>query len=131
MALLGKTKNKSAEEKPLTYWQRKDLEKATEAKKRKNIFTSRLSGEEGGTGYETSSSSFVGGRVVSRSRVSFVGGRPKVRVGKSAVESARGRVGFAKGSVESMKIGFAKGGGSNSARGNLLNKPISRPFGLH
>lgn len=126
MAIFSKPKSKTLEDKPLTYWQRKDLERTAEAKKKRNIFMSRRSGEEGGTGYETSSSSFVGGQVVSRSRVSFVGGRPEGGVGKSAVEAVRSKIGFAKGSVESMKTGFAKGGVGNSS-----SKPPVRPLGLH
>lgn len=132
MALFGKSKSKTAEEKPLTYWQKKDLERATEAKKRRNIFMSRRASEESGTGYETSSSSFVGGQVMSRSRVSFVGGKQEGGGDfKSSIESARNKVGFAKGSVGSAKTGFAKGSTSNSSGGNQSSKSASRPLGFH
>lgn len=123
---------KKIEDKPLTYWQRKDLEKAAEAKKRRNIFMSRHSGEEGGTGYETSSSIFVGGQVTSRSRVSMVGRNNEGEVGRAAVEGVRSKLGFAKATADkSSKTGFAKSTIRNSAGGTPASKISSRPFGLH
>lgn len=123
--------NKKNEAKPLTYWQRQDLEKQSEAKKKRNIFMSRRSSEEGGTAYETSQSIFIGGKVQSRSRISLVGRNNEGGVGQAAVEGVRSRLGFAKAAEKSAKSGFAKNTVRNSASGTPGGKSSSRPLGFH
>lgn len=129
--MFDKTKDKSAEQKPLTYWQRKDLEKAVEAKKKRNIFLSRRSGEEGGTSYQTSRASFMGGEVESRSRVSLVGQNSEGEVGRSAVGRVRSKLGFAKAATKSTKTGFAKSTIRASAGGTPASRSSSRPLGFN
>jgi hypothetical protein len=123
--------NQSSDNKqPLTYRQRMEAEKMAEAKKRKNVFISRRSGETGGTAYEASKTTFAGGEVESRSRVSLIG-RTEGEVGRAAVGKVRNKLGFAKGLYGSAKTGFAQKSDYNSASARPAGKASSRPLGFH
>ncbi len=83
------------------------IRKTEEAKKRMNIFMSRRSAEEGGSGYQSSSTTFAGGEVHSRSRV-------------GALDKGREERGSAMGLGDKKAGGFALGSASNSGRGFAL-----------
>ena len=123
---------KNTEEQPLTIREKRDLEKMAEQKKKINIFLSRGSGEESRTGYKTSSPTFAGGQVQSRSRVSLVGQNNEGEVGRAAVGKVRGSLGFAKGGrYGSTKTGFAQKSDYNSAVSRPGTAPSNRPLGFH
>ena len=131
------SEQKDQENQPLTYSEKKDLQKAAEQKKKVNILLSRRSGEEGLTGYETSTTTFASGRQVqSRSRVSLVGRNIEGDVGRHAVGKVRSRLGFARsGRYGDAKTGFAKKDDYNSATprpasSSLNGAPLNKPEGF-
>ncbi len=114
------------------------VRKAEEAKKKLNIFLSRRSAEEGGSGYQTGTGSFAGGDVHTRSRVgaldkgkeerSSVLGLNNKKVGGFALGStANAGRGFALGQAQNAKKGFALGGGVKEKE-SPEDKPVSKPF---
>lgn len=93
------------------------IRRAEESKKKLNIYMSKRSAEEGQSGYETSSSSFAGGAVSTRTRV---GALDK---GKEERRSALGQKkmgGFALGSASNAGSGFALGQAKSSNKGFAL-----------
>jgi hypothetical protein len=129
--MFGLTKKTAkAGDEPLTYREKVKAEKMAEQKKKVNIFLSRQSGEHGGTGYQTSRSTFAGGEVESRSRVSRVGGPTEGEVGRAAVGKVRSRLGFAQGSYGPTKTGFAQKKDYGSAAGTPASKTSGKPLGF-
>ena len=114
----------------MSYREQVEAEKLAEQKKKINIFLSRTSAAQGGTGYQTSRSAFAGGEVESRSRVSLVGGVTEGEVGRAAVGKVRNRLGFAQGRYGSNKTGFAQNKDYKSASAASGANPPSRPLGF-
>jgi hypothetical protein len=130
--MLGETKNNPVANPPLSAREQRRADKLVEQKKKINIFLSRRSGEENSTGYQSSSSAFAGGEVKSRSRVSFVGRENNEgEIGHGAVENVRNRLGFAQGGgCNSAKSGFAQRSGCASTTKASGSNRLSRPLGF-
>jgi hypothetical protein len=75
--MFNQSTKKDQEAKPLTYWEKRALEKQAEAKKKMNVMMSRRSAEassgSGGSGYSSGTAKFASGAVQSRSRVGLSG----------------------------------------------------------
>lgn len=95
------------------------IRKAEEAKKKMNIFMSKRSAEEGGSGYQTSSSSFAGGSVQTRSRVGALD-KGKEERGSALSFNQRKVGGFALGSAGNSGHGFALGQAKDAQKGFAL-----------
>jgi hypothetical protein len=115
------------------------IHKAEEAKKKLNIFLSKRSAEEGGSGYQTGTGSFAGGDVQTRSRVGALDkglgergsalGLGQKKVGGFALGStANAGHGFALGQAQDAKKGFALGGAPAAKKDEDNDKPSSKPF---
>jgi hypothetical protein len=126
--MFNSSTKKSTDEKPLTYWEKKQFDKAAEKKKRVNIFLSRGSSsvETGSTTYEKSTGAFAGGKVESRSRVSTEGG-----------SSEKSKFGMGKGLGSSSGV-TNRGGGTSFAGGTKMSSlgkgssatPPRKPLGF-
>jgi hypothetical protein len=111
----------------LDFWQRKAVERMAEAKRRRNVISSRRSGEISKTAYATSRKSFAGGEVESRSRVSTVGNSLSDRGNSATFGKVKiGGVGFAQRNSSFPQSGFAKGKDVSAG----VNKPPTRPLGF-
>jgi hypothetical protein len=95
------------------------IRKAEEAKKKLNIFMSKRSAEEGGSGYQESSSSFAGGSVQTRSRVGALD-KGKEERGSALAFGQKKIGGFALGSASNSGRGFALGQAKDSQKGFAL-----------
>lgn len=119
----------------MTTMEKRHLERKEEAKKRRNVFTSRRSAEEsanagqvrGRTGYVESTGEFASGEVTTRTRVSFVG---RNKIGTVS------RPGMTSGGTNGKKK-QPSGLGGNLGRPSNLNSPNSlgkkggsRPMGF-
>lgn len=95
------------------------IRRAEESKKKLNVFMSRRSAEQGGSGYQTSSSSFAGGAVETKSRVGAVD-RSKEERGSALGMGQKKIGGFAMGSPSNSGSGFALGQAKSANKGFAL-----------
>lgn len=95
------------------------IRRSEEAKKKLNIFLSKRSSEQGGSGYQTSSSSFAGGSVETRSRVGALD-KGKEERGSALGLGTKKIGGFALGSASSSGGGFALGQAKGTNKGFAL-----------
>jgi hypothetical protein len=121
----GQINKKNNEAKPMTIREKNEAAKLAEQKRKVNIFLSRRAGEESRTGYQTSSSSFAGGAVKTRTRVSMVG-----RDNEGGAGKAQRRVGFAGREGDSSRVGFAKKNEYGSATSRPGSSPAVKPMGF-
>jgi hypothetical protein len=96
------------------------IRRAEESKKKLNIFLSKRSADQGGSGYATSSSSFAGGAVETKSRVGAID-KGKEERGTALGMGQKKIGGFALGSASSSGGGFALGQAKGTNKGFALN----------
>ena len=95
------------------------IRRAEESKKKLNVFMSRRSADQGGSGYQTSSSSFAGGAVETKSRVGAMD-RGKEERGSALGMGQKKIGGFAMGSPSNSGSGFAMGQAKSANKGFAL-----------